>query len=362
MAVRNPLQRRPRWLLPVLIGLAVVVIVVAVFVNVYTDLLFFRSVSFSKVFDTVLGTRLVLFAIFGVIMAATVGATIIVAYKIRPAMRPLSLEQQNLERYRVVIEPYHRWIVVGICALSGIAAGWSGAGRWRTYMLWANGQSFGVKDSQFNRDVSYYTFTYPFQRFLLGYGFTVVVVCLLLAVFVHYLFGGIRLQTPDRVEKVVPAAKVHISVLLGLFVLLKAVAYYLDRYGLVLSARGTVTGASYTDVHALLPAKTILVFVSDHLRAVAFFANIIIKNFALDPALALALLDPRDQLAGDRYRLYPPSTTSSCRCKPNQASQGGGRTSSATSRRPGQRVRDLRQLGEDPRATRPKSRRRRPRR
>ncbi len=313
MAVRNPLQRRPRWLLPVLIGLALVVIVVAVFVNVYTDLLFFRSVSFSKVFDTVLGTRLVLFAIFGVIMAVTVGATIIIAYRIRPAMRPLTLEQQNLERYRVVIEPYHRWIVVGICALSGIAAGWSAAGRWRTYMLWVNGQSFGVKDQQFHRDVSYYTFTYPFQRFLLGYGFTVVVVCLLLSVFVHYLFGGIRLQTPDRVEKVVPSAKVHISVLLGLFVLLKAVAYYLDRYGLVLSPRGTVTGASFTDVHAVLPAKTILLFISI-LCAVLFIYNIRQRGWIL-PALSFGILVISSLVIGGLY----PTLIQYVSVRPNEA-------------------------------------------
>ena len=45
--------------------------------------------------------------------------------------------------------------------------------------------------------------------------------------------------------------------------LLKAVAYWLDRYGLVFSDRGEVfTGASYTDVNALLPAKMILVLVA----------------------------------------------------------------------------------------------------
>ena len=58
---------------------------------------------------------------------------------------------------------------------------------------------------------------------------------LLSALAVHYLFGGVRLQTPG--EKVTPAARVHLSVLLGIFVLLKAVAYYLDRYGLLFNER-----------------------------------------------------------------------------------------------------------------------------
>ena len=54
-----------------------------------------------------------------------------------------------------------------------------------------------------------------------------------------------------------------IPYLLGLFVALKSVAYWLDRYGLVYSDRGEVfTGASYTDVNALLTPKTILVWVA----------------------------------------------------------------------------------------------------
>ena len=81
----------------------------------------------------------------------------------------------------------------------------------------------------------------------------------------------------------------QLSVLLGLFVALKAVAYWLDRYGLVYSNRGEVfTGASYTDVNALLVPKTILVFVAA-VCAIAFFANIVVRNFLL-PAAALVLL------------------------------------------------------------------------
>src|SRR5947208_9243935 len=89
--------------------------------------------------------------------------------------------------------------------------------------------------------------------------------------------------------KVTPAARAHISVLLGFFVLLKAVAYWLDRYGVNYSRRGFVdTGASYTDVHAVLPAKTILVFVAV-ICAGLFFANVRIRNWRL-PAIAFGLM------------------------------------------------------------------------
>ena len=289
MAVRNPLRRRrPRFLVPIVVTVLVLVILGAVFVNSYTDLLFFRSVHFGSVFTKVLGTRLVLFVIFGLIMAIAVATTIVIAYRLRPSIRPMSLEQQNLERYRLVLEPFHTWLLILITGLAGIFAGISASGRWRTYLLWVNGQKFGVKDPQFHRDISYFMFTYPFQRFLLGFAFTVVVVCLVIALLTHYFFGGVRLQTQDRVEKVIPAAKVHLSVMLGLFVLLKAVAYYLDRFGLAFSPRGKVTGASYTDIHAVLPAKTILLFISV-LCAVLFIYNIRQRGWIL-PALSFGIL------------------------------------------------------------------------
>jgi uncharacterized membrane protein (UPF0182 family) len=284
---------------PIVLVIIVLIIVGAIFVNGYTDYLFFKSVHFNSVFTKVLGTRLVLFLIFGLVMGAAVASTLIIAYRLRPAIRPMSLEQQNLERYRLILEPFHIWLLVGVSVLAGLFAGLSASGRWKTYLLWVNGQKFGVKDPQFHRDVSYFMFTYPFQRWLLGFAFTVVVVSLIFAALTHYLFGGIRIQTQEGTEKVIPAAKVHLSVLLGLFVLLKAVAYYLDRFGLAFSPRGKVTGASYTDVHAVLPAKTILLFISI-LCAVLFIYNIRQRGWIL-PALSFGILVISSLVIGGLY-------------------------------------------------------------
>ena len=171
MAVRNPLRRRrrPKYLVPIGLVIIVLIIVGTIFVNSYTDFLFFKSVHFNGVFTKVLGTRLVLFAIFGLIMGAAVASTLIIAYRLRPAIRPMSLEQQNLERYRLILEPFHIWVLVGVSVVAGLLAGLSASGRWKTYLLWVNGQKFGTKDPQFHRDISYFMFTYPFQRWLLGF-------------------------------------------------------------------------------------------------------------------------------------------------------------------------------------------------
>src|SRR3954471_3359244 len=304
------LPARPRLLVPVVVIVAAVLIVGGIGIALYTDLLWFRQVGFSNVFLTVLRTKLLLFFSFGLVMAVLIGANIAIAYRVRPPFRPMSLEQQNLERYRVAVEPFLRTVLLVTSAVFGLFAGLSAASRWQVWLLWRNSTSFGRTDPQFHKDISYFAMVYPFQRFVLGFLLTAVVLSLMAAAATHYLFGGLRLQTAG--DKVSPAARAHLSVLVGVLVLLKAVGYYLDRYGLAFSDRGRGQGASYTDVNAVLPAKSILVGIAI-VCALLFFANIVVRNILL-PAGALALLVVSAVLIGGVYPAY----TQQFRVKPNE--------------------------------------------
>ena len=101
----------------------------------------------------------------------------------------------------------------------------------------------------------------------------------------HYLNGGIRMQGSR--PRVRPAVKAHISVILGLLALVKAVGYYLARFNLDLSSNGYVQGAGYTDVHARLPALELLILVS-LAAAVLLIYNIRRQGWAL-PILGVGL-------------------------------------------------------------------------
>src|SRR5699024_3434687 len=100
-------------------------------------------------FLTELWTRVLLFAIAAAMMAVIVGASIFFAYRSRPAVRPMSLEQQGLDRYRQSIDPHRKlffWIAIGALALlSGAAA----SGDWQVYLQFMNGQDFGAADPEF---------------------------------------------------------------------------------------------------------------------------------------------------------------------------------------------------------------------
>ena len=292
MAMRPPvpvptLSRRAKLVLGAVAVLLVLFTVIGTLTNVYVDYLWFDETRYTEVFWTELQTRALLFAVAGVATGGLVATAIYLAYRFRPTFRPMSLEQQNLERYRQSLEPRRGLVLTAVAVVLGLFAGFTAQGSWQTWLTFRNSTDFGRTDPEFGIDLSFFVFDYPFYRLILGFGFAIVLLALIGSVLTHYVFGGLRLQTPG--QKLTAAARVQLSVLLGLFVALKAVAYWLDRYGLVYSDRGEVfTGASYTDINALLVPKTILVFVAA-VCALAFFANIFFRNFLL-PAAALVLL------------------------------------------------------------------------
>jgi uncharacterized membrane protein (UPF0182 family) len=245
---------------PTLVVLGGLAVLFGVFTNLWTERLWFGAAGFAQVFTTQLVTQVALFFVFALLTFGAVVGTAALAYRLRPAYRPMSVEQQSLERYREAIEPSRRSIVLVGAGILSITSGLGAAASWQTFLVWWNREPFGSTDAQFNVDIGFYVFEYPWWRFILSFAFATVILSLITAAVVHYLYGGIRLQSPG--SKVTPSAVAHLSALAALLMLLKAAAYWLDRYGLVLEDNPLFTGASYTDTNAILPAKTILTFIA----------------------------------------------------------------------------------------------------
>ncbi|WUR59146.1 UPF0182 family protein [Micromonospora chokoriensis] len=284
------MSRRGRVTIAVLVGVFVLFTLLGWGVQAWTDWLWFDEVRYTEVFTGVLLTRLVLFLAVGLGMAVIVGGNLWLAHRLRPRLRPHSMEQATLERYRMVLSPrLGTWIAL-TAAVVGLFAGLSAQNRWNQWMLFRNGGDFGIKDPEFGVDIGFYVFQLPFWRYLLGVAFTAVVLAVIGALAVHYLFGGVRLQgVGDRMSN---AARAHLSSLVAVFVLLKAIAYVLDRRAMLLEYNEGVKlyGAGYADVNALLPAKEILAYISIVVAiAIIVFSNAWMRNLVW-PGISLALL------------------------------------------------------------------------
>jgi uncharacterized membrane protein (UPF0182 family) len=284
------MSRRGRVTVGVLVGVFVLFTLLGWGVDAYTDYLWFDEVEKTNVFSGVLVTRLVLFLVVGAVMTLVVAGNLYLAYRLRPLLRPHSAEQATLERYRMILAPrLGTWIAVAGLVI-GFFAGLSAQARWSDWMLFRNGEPFGVTDPEFNVDISFYIFEFPLWRYLLGLGFTAVVLSVLGSLAVHYIFGGVRLQGVG--DRMTTAARAHLTSLVAVFVLLKAVAYVLDRRALLLEQHVSpgLYGAGYTDVNALLPAKEILAYISVVVAiAIIVFSNAVMRNLVW-PGVSLALL------------------------------------------------------------------------
>ena len=311
---QNPM--RPKRPGPLALTAIVLIILGSILVGLsgfYADFLWFRSVDFQTVWSTVLLTKASLFVFFGLITSLFITTNVYLAYRSRPLYAPVSVEADNLERYRGQLEPIRRWVLLAIALGFFYFSGTSGMALWERWMQFRNATPFGVKDSQFGLDISFFVFKLPFYEALLAWAISTLILTIIASAAVHYLYSGIRLQVPE--DKTTVAARVQLSVLLGIFVLIKAVAYWFDRYALALKEGRLITGLSYTDVNALLPAKAILAGISI-ICALLFFANIIRRSWVL-PAAGVSLLVISSVLIAGVY----PAAIQQFQVKPSESSK-----------------------------------------
>lgn len=292
MATRPPvglprLSRRSRILLIVGAVVLVGLITGSRLLGTYVNWLWFGEVGFRSVYGTVLATRFGLFFAVGLLVGGLVAINLIIAYRSRPVFVPVSGPDDPVARYRAVVSRRMKLFAIGLPVLVGLIAGTSAQGNWQELQLFLNATSFGVNDPEFGHDIGFYAFELPFYTWVLSWLFIATAVAFVAAVVAHYLFGGIRLA--GRGGQLSGPARTHLAIVAGVFILLKAVAYFFDRYTLLFSDRNDkFDGASYTDLNAVLPAKLILLFIAVFC-AIAFFAGAVLRNLQL-PAIATVLL------------------------------------------------------------------------
>ena len=184
--------------------------------------------------------------------------------------------------------------------------------------MFLNSTPFGVTDPEFGIDVGFYAFQLPFFRWVLDWLFVAVAICFVVALIAHYLFGGIRLT--GRAGQVSAAARAQLAdagrrvrAAQGRRVLPRPV-----RAAVLRPQPDLFTGATYTDLNAVMPAKLILLFISI-ICAAAFFVAVFRRNLQL-PAIAVVLLVLSSVLIGAAW----PAVLQQFVVAPERERAGGG--------------------------------------
>jgi len=272
-------RRQPRW------GLIFGSIAVALFVfgllgglvDLLTDLMWYDVLGLQGVFATRLWSQVALFAIGFAAFAVPALLSIWLARRIAPQVpirRIGTLELPDVSRLVTLI-------LAGVVLVLAVISGAAWSSTWQTVLLFVNGGQFGLDDPTFSRDIGFYVFDLPFWRFAQGWAVTSLVVIILLSLGA-YAAGALKWQF-----RLTAPVRAHLSTLGALLLVAVAAGYQFDSAELVYSTRGirgTIQAATYTDLHAQVPAFTILTVVALG-AAVLLLANIWFKTLW---AIALA--------------------------------------------------------------------------
>src|SRR6201988_3509091 len=288
-AARMPkLTRRSRILIAVALAVVLLLLFGPRMVDTYVDWLWFGELGYRSGFTTQLVTRIIVGLVGGVLMGAIVFGALALAYRTRPVFVPTNGPNDPVARYRTAVMTRLRLIGIGVPVIVGAFTGFLVQTYWDRVQLFIHGGSFGIADPQFGKDLGFYAFDLPFYRLVLGYLFAATFLAFIANLVGHSWCGGIRLS--GRTGALSRSARIQLITLVGLLMLLKAVAYWLDRYELLSHTRDNkpFTGAGYTDINAVLPAKLILMAIAV-ICALAVFSAIVLRDLRI-PAIGVVLL------------------------------------------------------------------------
>ena len=251
----------------------------------WTDQMWFSSVGLSSVFSTLLYVKVGLALTFGAIFFVLMWGNLLLTDRFGARDLTFEPEDEVVRRFQNAVRPHAGRIYALISLVMGIIAGLNASGEWQKYLLYANRQSFHQSDVLFHKDLGFYIFTLPFESFVVTWLLVSLVVILIVTTGFHYLNGGIR--AARTTPRVAPRVKAHLSVIGAGIALMKAAGYVIAKWSLVNSTNGYVQGAGYTDVHARIPALTILFFLS-LAATVILLVNVRLRGWSL-PAVAVGL-------------------------------------------------------------------------
>ena len=251
-------MRRPSLLIPIAIAFLILIFSGSL-IHLITESWWFEAAGFAAVFWTRISWQLGLWVFTFVIYGAFVW------FNYQTAMRLSGDRDFDWLEQQAELRPYAK-VIPGLVAaifsfLVAISAAYASAPEWETILKFLYPSEFGIADPIYQNDVGFYIFRLPLYQALQAWLLSLLTWGLVAAALVYSLKGSINLGR-GWTNILTGNVKLHLSWLLAGVALLIALGFCIQRYELLYSSSGVVYGASYTDVHARLPAYWVMGFVT----------------------------------------------------------------------------------------------------
>ena len=275
---------------------------------VWTEILWFRQMSATRVILTQWGAHIGLFILGLLVATGLLYFSMAYAYRHR-ASSTRGQASASLRAYQEALEPVRRAAFWGVALFFCFTNGARLATEWRTLLQFLNASSFHQVDPQFGLNISFFVFVLPAIKVLVSFLMSVTGIGLAAALVVNYLYGTIRLAPRPHASKHARLQTGLMAATLSVFI---GINYWLGRYELLTQDFGSTHGALYSDINAKLPAHSILAVIS-FLVAVLFVVAAFRGTWRL-PVTGVAVTVVAALILGGAY----PALIEQFRVRPNQ--------------------------------------------
>ncbi len=223
--------------------------------SIVVDWLWFGEVGYQSVYLTTwYGKSMVGSAVFLI-------ALVWMAIHLRHALNAASAAPASFttrEGFTIVLPTRDQLRPLALLAAAGAAALLAvfAASEWLTVLSWWHRTDFPASDPILGRNVSFYIFTLPLLELVRGLALALVALAAIGSAAI-YVFAGELALTPFGL-RMAPGVRRHGAVLAAVLFAVFALGAWLDQPRQLVTSSGIIHGASYTDVHARLPAALAL--------------------------------------------------------------------------------------------------------
>ena len=285
-----------------LVGAAAIIIVALIGLTVadglIVDLLWFTSLGYRRVFTITLLAEIAIFLSVWLLAFAAIAVNGLLALgfshdreRLHVVRRSDQVTEVNLPELIRSLGDRVPWklIVLGLAALLAVFAAQGEAASWDVYLKAFNGVPFGLKEPAFGRDIGFFIFQLPFWQELRDLFLMILVLTTAVAAAVYWTRGEIDFrESPPHISR---ACAAHGSLLLSVFLLQRAVSYWLARYELTLHSNGIVFGLRYVDQILWKPGLWVLVALAVVAAGISA-ANVRERGLRLPVAAAVVVFAP----------------------------------------------------------------------
>lgn len=212
-------------------------IILDVFINVYTEYLWFSSLNYGNVYVEMLKYQIATFLITFAIVFSFL------------TLNAFALKKAITEFLGESIRYFHE-----IDALISLVVAYAFSEKWLNLVYFINSSEFNLVDPIFGYDVSFFVFKLPFLEMIIQILAVSILLCFLLSL-TYYMYHFRWVRSWDEFKEIFPElGYLHLSILSALVFFLAGLYFFLARFELLFSQHGVVSGASWVEVNIVMPS------------------------------------------------------------------------------------------------------------